>query len=135
LSASVLSACAVEDWRSADLQLDVTGAELSDTQRMRVCVAEAGTHVAALQSGRLAFAGLPVDGALTVTVEAVTDDLTPTGRVGPISLDDATPWVEASWSDCDDCEPCTATGSLVAEGDPSRLLGVRFHLVQTGANP
>lgn len=128
--ALLLTACGLEEWRNADLQLEVQGADLDTQATVRICVEEVGSRNKALKAGRLAFPGLPVDGALTVTVDALEAgdtgmDAVRTGRAGPVVFeDDGVQTID--WQDCEqDCEPCRQAASP-AEPEQSRLLAVRF---------
>ncbi|MCK6502733.1 hypothetical protein L6R53_04935, partial [Myxococcota bacterium] len=67
----LLPACEVEEWRNADLQLEVTGAQIDSETIIRVCVDGVGSRDHALGAGRVAYPGLPAAGALTVTVDAL----------------------------------------------------------------
>ena len=124
LSAAGLSGCSVEEWRSADLQLDITDSDLSDEVRIRICVDGHGVHAGALKAGRLAFAGLPVTGPLQVRVDALEDrgsdtgesveSLVRSGRAGPSELSGDDPYQTVPWtpcsaedSDCTVCEACS----------------------------
>lgn len=132
LLAPALAGCALEEYRNADLQLDVLGASLGerpDETRVRICVDGAGNAEEALGAGLLAFPGLPRGEALVVTVDTLAEgaDETRSGRAGPVTLGEATPWAELPWEPCEgDCAACTATGALAAEGEPDWLLAVRF---------
>lgn len=130
LAPLALTACEVEEWRNADLQLDVLGAELDTTTLMRVCVDDVGSRDVALGAGRVAYPGLPPEGALTVTVDAIEagdtgEDAVLLGRAGPITFDGDT-LLEATWTACDtDCEPCRQA-AVVVDDTATRLLGVRL---------
>ncbi len=130
LLALSLAGCGLEEWRNADLQLEVQGAVLDTQASMRVCVAEVGTRSGALKAGRLAYPGLPVEGTLTVVVDALEAgdtgiDAVRIGRAGPVDFEaDGVQTVD--WQDCtEDCEPCREAASP-AEPEQSRLLAVRF---------
>jgi hypothetical protein len=131
----LLSGCTVESWRPADLQLDIRGAELSDTDRVRICVDGHGMHEAALGAGSIAFTGLPTDTEVLVSVDALeeaedtgsSEAYLRVGRAGPSSLSPDTPWIEAEWEACEDsCSPCQTPGDPVASGQNSSILAVRF---------
>ncbi len=131
-----LSGCdaGLEEYRNADLQLEVLDAALGehpDEVRVRICVEGAGNAEEALGAGRVGFPGLPAGQDLLVTVDALDDEVEElrTGRAGPVTLGASAPWVEQTWTSCEDeaaCEACTATGALAAEGEPDWLLAVRF---------
>ena len=125
-----LTACQVEEWRNADLQLDVLDAQLDTTTLMRVCVDGVGVRDGAVGANRLAYPGLPADGPLTVTVDALDagdtgQDAIRLGRAGPVTFDGDV-LLQATWTPCDtDCEPCRQAGVAVDES-ATRLLGVRM---------
>lgn len=131
----VLAGCAVEQWRNADLQLDIAVPTLpADTARVRVCVTEVGVHEQAVGAGRIAFPGLPADGPMTVTVDllATNEDDTAgealrTARAGPTTLDDRTPWKQVTQTSCKEgaCAACSADGSR-GTNNADRLLAVRY---------
>ena len=128
----VLAGCAVEDWRNADLQLDIDGivfdGDPTET-RVRICVDGVGNEESALGAGRVAFPAIPADIDVPVTVDTLSDtaDETRTGRAGPLTLDAATPYAATPWSACDpgDCAACQSAGDRAAAGDPDWLLAIR----------
>lgn len=127
-----LGGCAVEEWRNADLQLDVqeVAFEGDPTEtRVRICVAEVGNEEAALGAGRVAFPAIPVGGPVSVTVDTLSDEAeeTRTGRAGPVSLGADAPYATAEWSACDpgDCAACQAAGDRAREGEEDWLLAMR----------
>ena len=121
-------ACVVEEWRNADVHLDVIGSDLHDEDRVRICVEGIGNREQALGAGRLAFSGLPLGSPVVVVVDALGEqEESRRGRVGPVELDEENPWAEAVWNICEDgCQACAAEGELVREGDGDWLLGIRF---------
>lgn len=133
-----LAACEVEDWRNADLQLDVTGADLVSTDLVKICVEGVGSRQVALGAGRAAYPGLPAEGALTVTVDALSaaedtgsgdtgdSGTVRLGRAGPVEFDGLS-LLETAWEPCQDgaCEPCREAAVPVDETE-TRLLAVRF---------
>lgn len=131
--ALLLSGCDVEDWRNADLQLDIQDAALGETPDEvvgRICVDGVGQTEDALQTGRLGFPGLPAGQALDVivdTLDAATDE-TRTGRAGPVTLSADAAYLVATWEPCegDACAACTASGTLAEAGEEDWLLAVRF---------
>ena len=127
----LLPACEVEEWRNADLQLEVTGAAIDSETIIRVCVDGVGTRDHALGAGRVAYPGLPAEGPLTVTVDALVEaedtgqDAVLLGRAGPVVFDGSA-HLEAAWVTCqDDCTPCRQASTEVDQ-EQNRLLGVRF---------
>lgn len=130
---TLLAGCAVEEWRGADLQLDVTGAQLgpdADEVLLRICVEGVGNEEEALGAGSVAFAGLPAGDPLTITADTLSEDDAErrTGRVGPVTLGADTPYSAEPWLACegDDCAACQANGDLAAPGAVDWLLAVRL---------
>lgn len=129
-----LAGCAVEDWRNADVQLDVRGAALVSTDVVKMCVAGVGTREVALGADRAAFPGLPGQGALEVTVDVLAEAEEDTGggagvrlgRAGPVVFDGEV-LLETTWEPCveGDCTPCREPSAPV-DGADSRLFAVRF---------
>ena len=133
LLALLLVGCDVEDWRNADLQLDILDASLGanpDEVVARICVDGAGQTEDALQTGRLAFPGLPAGQPLQITVDTLdeSDGEIRGGRAGPVTLDADEPYTSTSWAACtgEDCAACTAEGALAEAGDEDWLLAIRF---------
>ena len=141
--------CTVQSWRPSELQLDIQGAELSDTDRIRICVDGYGMREAAVGAGSVAFTGLPPDTELRITVDALVtidghDDTASrydqhSGRAGPVCLGVEKEWALTQWTDCSaesgpdsaesasgGCEPCQTPGERVSNGDPSIVLAIRF---------
>ena len=127
-----LAACEVEQWRNADLQLEVQDAALDSSTLIRMCVAGVGSRDVALGAGATAYPGLPDAGPVVLTVDALVegeDSGSPAvrlGRAGPVTFEDELR-LEVAWEDCtEDCEPCRETSVLVEDAQ-TRLLAVRFH--------
>ena len=119
----------MEDWRNADLQVDITGAAWDDEVVARVCVGGVGAVEEAIGAGRVAFPGLPADGRYTVTIDTLSEDGgARTGRASPGVLEESQPYIAAEWIACagEDCAPCEAEGALAAPGAADWLLAVRF---------
>ena len=129
LGCLALPSCVTEEWRSADLQLDVTGTDWDTEERVRLCVEGVGIQEEALAAGRVGFTGLPEDIEITLTVDILEDSGAGgagvrRGRAGPISFTEGV-WQAAEWEDCEgDCPGCTASGARAASD--GRLLAVRF---------
>ncbi len=129
LGSMALTGCATEEWRSADLQLDVTGTDWDTEERVRLCVEGVGILEEALAAGRVGFTGLPEDAEIILTVDILEDSDADgagvrRGRVGPISFAESD-WQTVEWEDCEgDCPGCTASGDRAASD--GRLLAVRF---------
>jgi len=123
--------CEVEQWRNADLQLDITGASLDTEDVVRVCIDGVGSRDAALGAGRVAFPGVPATGTVTVTVDVLApgadtgSDAVRLGRVGPVDFSTAS-YLEQPWQACEgDCSPCREA-TVATDDTEGRLLAVRF---------
>lgn len=120
----------MEEWRNADVHVDVTGAAWTDTDPVRLCLQDSGVHEQALGAGRVGFTGIAVgvSGPLTVDILDPGDDSRALGRAGPIEISEDVPWQSVDWQDCGEagCDACTSEGRRVEEGSPSWLLSVRF---------
>ncbi len=132
-AALLVGACGMEEYRNADLQLDVSGAPVVDEDRVRICVGGVGNREQAVGSGRLAFAGLPATGDHEVLVDLLDESgARRLGRAGPVTLGDSLSWSQVGWTSCEDdgqddgCGACEADGNRAEEGASDRLLGVRF---------
>lgn len=129
----LLAACSTEEWRNADLQIDVVGADIHDEDLVRICVDEVGILEQAAGAGRLGFTGIPQGDDLVVTVDVI-DEVDTGGvgtwrrRAGPTTIGPAASVVEVAVSDCADdaCGLCMTAGEKAREGDPDWLLAVRF---------
>jgi hypothetical protein len=126
----LLAGCATEEWRSADLQLDISGTDWDTEERARLCVEGVGILEEALAAGRIGFTGVPDDIAVTLTVDILTDADDSDGagvrrgRAGPVSFAEGD-WQAAEWEACEgDCPACTTSGERASFG--GRLLAVRF---------
>ena len=121
-------ACGMEEYRNADLQLDVAGADVTDEDRVRICVGEVGLREQAVGAGRLGFAGLPAGGQYSVVVDQLAvDGVSRLGRAGPVLLGEEVSWAEVAWEDCsEDCAACEAAGDRAVAGAADWLLAVHF---------
>ena len=119
--------CGPGDRRQADLQLDVAGASLIDTDWIRVCVEDALIHETPLGDGRVAIPGLPAEGALQVSVHAISAEES-SGKTEPTLLDTQTPWAEVNWNTCSTpCTPCNIEKRSDQKSvDSERLLSIHF---------
>jgi hypothetical protein len=81
----LLLGCGDTQRKSADFQVDVHGANWTDTDRVRVCVEGLAVFESALGHGRVAVGALPPAAVLTVYVDLL-DGETSMGGVGPIEL-------------------------------------------------
>ncbi len=121
-----MAGCASHDWRNADLQIDVDGLQVSDEDRVRICVEGAGQREQAVGAGRLTFPGLPSDGVLRIWVDLM-DESKRAARAGPTRLGGDTIYAELQWNACAaDCPPCEDGGKGPSEGADNRLLAVRL---------
>jgi len=143
---------AAEEWRNADLQVDVR-ADLPDgAARVRICVDGAGSRTQGAGPVAYAVPGVPMDGPAVVTADVLAvrtgtgpwdEDTGGAGyqvmaRGGPVTLDAATPWAEVALeafvaegadpeADCPECPaPCTTSGAFADDEEDSWLLAVRF---------
>lgn len=128
-----LGGCAGQDWRAADLQLDIDAAAwpgAPDEALIRICVEPVGNYEEARGAGRLAFTGIPAGEPVAVTVDVLDPDAEERffSRAGPATLDAGVPYDRVSAAACaaDDCAACAAEGARVAAGEPDWLLAVRF---------
>jgi hypothetical protein len=119
-----------EEWRNADIHIDVIGADWIDTDAVRLCLQGSGVHEQALGAGRVGFTGIEVGaaGPLRVDILDPDDDTRIIGHAGPVALSADVPWQVVDWEACSEagCDPCTSEGRRVEEGTPSWLLSVRF---------
>ena len=122
----LLVGCAGQDWRNADLQIDVSGWEISDEDRVRICVEDAGQKEQAVGAGSMSFAGLPAQGELRIWVDLIADDER-LARAGPTQLGESQDFATLQWAACQAaCQPCEDDGRGASKTDKSRLLAVRF---------
>ena len=120
-------ACQGVPRRSADLQIDIIGAQLIDTDKVRVCIEGIAIREQAVGDGRMAFGALSKKNPLLVSVDVLEENWSQ-GGIGPISLDTTDPWVTADWIECDQgCAPCTLGTSEPAPEDPEgHILAIQF---------
>lgn len=125
----LLLGCTTEEWRNADLQLDITGASWDTEEVARLCVVGVGILEEAMAAGRIGYTGVPDDIEITLTVDLLEESDTDgsgvrSGRAGPISFADGD-WQTTPWEVCEgDCPACTTAGEREESG--GRLLAVRF---------
>jgi len=122
-----VSGCAGPSVRYADVQLDITGSGLLDTDRVRICVDGFRVNEEALGSGTLSMTGLPAGTALSVTADHIVDDER-SGRAGPVLLGDDSSHITEPWQSCtEDCSACTIEDEdNDSSMDADRLLIIRF---------
>ncbi len=133
-----LGGCGVEEWRNADLQLDVSSTLPDAAEQVRVCVDGAGVReLGAAAVGRFAVPGVPTDRPAIVTVQVLAAGNEDTadsqaqiiGQAGPVTLEAAAPYASTAYNDYTAGEGpslCEVTGSFAEEEEESWLLAVRF---------
>lgn len=137
-------ACGREEWRNADLQLDIDAPVPTGTGEVRVCVQGQGIRTVGAAGDLYAVPGLVAGGDVSVTVDALSlsgeGAGVVLGRCGPVDLGPGTPWRREPWMTWGDStqdtsdtgalvpapEPCTASGSFAPDEEDSWLLAVRF---------
>ena len=119
--------CGPEDRVKADLQLDVVGSNLVDTDWVRICVEGALVHETPVGDGRIAIPGIPPTGAIQASVHATGIEGS-VGKTEPTSLSGNTPWATVEWSACSPiCAPCTIEKTSESISEPNdRLLSIHF---------
>ena len=121
--------CGVGDRKVADLQLDIEGVTLIDTDKIRVCVLGTMIHETTVGDGRIAVSGLPMNDPVQLTVSALHGEHS-NGGIETIMLDESTPWVSAPWIECDTpCEPCSIEGTQTNH-TPTNTRLLAIHLLQ-----
>ena len=134
LALVLMVGCAGPDWRNADLQIDVSGLEIHDQDRVRICVQGAGQRELAVGAGRMSFPGLPGTGELSIRVDLMDEDLR-LARAGPTTLGLVADHAVLQWQGCTtDCVLCEDPGRGAEDGVKSRLLAVRFIDVPRGTS-
>lgn len=124
LALGILPACGSVAYRPVDLELDVLGALPVDAETIHMCVEGSGELSEGAGNGRVMFAGLHADQPATITLAFVDDAGGVIGGVGPVDLDDLTPWAEAAQDDR--AEDCVADGTTTTADEASWVLGIRF---------
>ena len=119
----VLLAC-TDDWRYADIQLDISRANWQRESRIRTCVQDQQSHESALQAGRVAMDFLNVPLKLTVQL------IPPVGEGDSASHQitesiDSVGYHRTEWVACEpiDCPPCQV---IVGNEQGSELLAIRL---------
>ena len=128
LLAGLATGCAMESWRNADHQVDISGAGLDDESVVRLCVPGAGMVEQAVGDGTVGFTGLQPEARISLTVDALDGDDHRLGRVGPLEVTER--YAKADWAVCDPatdpCAACQTPGQPAPAGGPDVLLAVRF---------
>jgi len=125
IPALLITACGGTTPITADFQVDVSGAPLSDTDIVRVCATPGVSKEEALGHGRVAVAGLS-QASISVQIQHNNGGAI-AGQTDPIVLDADQPWAETTWKTCaDDCMPCTSTKGPQSAEDRDALLVVNF---------
>ncbi|MAY79329.1 MAG: hypothetical protein CL930_00915 [Deltaproteobacteria bacterium] len=119
--------CAEPSWRHADLQLDITHANVQDTDRVRICIDGVRIEETTVGHGKLAFSQLPEQGPISIAVDHIVDEES-VGAIEPVTLDEDTPWAEVPWVSCEGtCTPCTQQTSTPEKvGESQRFLAIHF---------
>ena len=127
LFAGMLAGCGPGDRYAADLQLDVVGAQLSDTDRIRICIEDALIYETTVGDGRIALAGLPLNGVIDVNIDSISDEKS-TGQAEPTSFDNDEPWKTTNWKTCDtSCAPCNIENPEPQDpNNNTRMLAIHF---------
>ena len=108
----------------ADFQLDILGAELHDTDRIRVCIQGETIKEQALGAGLIAVTGL--SGDISVSVHQIDGDES-MGHTEVLSLNTVRPFIVSDWRlSADETVPCTLGANNTAT-DTGHILAVRFH--------
>jgi hypothetical protein len=142
----LLGACTREQYRNADLQLDILGALPSHADRVRICVEDLRSRTVGAGGDRYAVPGLPVGEPATVIVDALVEreggdsgllDLITVARSTQVTFTGDDPWLETelevfaddaeqAWA-CNGCPtPCGVTATAAETEEESWLLTVRF---------
>ncbi len=122
----VLLSCTAGERKAANFQLDVVGASLLDTDRVRVCIGDTKVHETTVGHGRIAIGGLSSGEAANITIDGITGTAQG-GHTQPISLDLNMPWAEVPWEICQGCAPCSIEKRQADTGENTeQLLAIRF---------
>ena len=124
----MIAGCGPDDRHPADLQLDVVGAQLNDTDRVRICIENTLIYETAVGDGRIAVAGLPFHGIVNVNIDALSEEENSQGQIDTTSLDNDVPWKTTRWRSCDTpCDPCNIENpESQAPDENTRLLAIHF---------
>ena len=145
----VHAGCAREEYRNADLQLDIRAIQPAIADRVRLCVEGVRTRTVGAGGGRYAVTGLPMGQPAVVAVDVLveaqggtTDDrgleeLITVASTGWVSMSASQTWLEAELElyaeseqaaqDCADCpQPCTTSTNAAETEEESWLLAARF---------
>ena len=119
--------CGPGDRLRSDLQLDVVGADLIDTDWVRICIESTLIHETPVGDGRLAIPGMPPSGSFAVSIHA-TEEQGSTGKTESVVLSENMPWARTEWSACSPtCTPCTIEKTMDDISDKNaRLLSIHF---------
>ena len=138
-----LVGCEAEEYRNADLQLDIQAALPSAAEQVRICVEGVGSHSAGAGGDRYGFAGIPRTEAIQVTADVLVEQGDDSGqptmmaiaRATDVALSAESPYrvveLEVFSSEgaasCASCPVgCDPEGSIAGEEEESWLLAVRF---------
>ncbi len=144
-----LAGCTREEYRNADLQLDILDIQPAYAERIRVCVEGVRSRTMGAGGGRYALPGLPPDRLAEVTVDVLVeigtdtqddtglDALVTVASTGRVSLSADEPWRQVELEhfadgadaaqDCSECpEPCRTNTNAAPTEEDSWLLATRF---------
>ncbi len=138
-----LAACTAEEYRNADLQLDILAALPSAGEQVRICVEGVGSHSVGAGGDRYGFAGVPISEQVQVTADVLVQEGDDSGlptmlaiaRATDVALSAEFPYreVELEIFSSDGALPCASCpvacdpeGSIAGEEEESWLLAVRF---------
>ena len=128
LAAVMLTGCDGSPGTLVELQLDILAALPGDAEQVKICVAEGAFETFGAASGTYAITGLFENESIEVTVNALELDGDVLGFAGPVVLAEEYNIVDFNSTGCEtgSCGLCESSGIIPGQGDPSRVLGVRF---------
>ena len=128
LATVVLTGCDGSPGTSVDLHLDILSSLSADAEQVRICVTDGVFETFGAAAGTYAITGLFADDLVEVTVNALDFDGDVLGFAGPIVLTEEYNIVNFNLTGCETggCGLCESSGKMPEQGDPTRVLGVRF---------
>ena len=128
LAAVMCAGCDGSPGTSVDLHLDIMAALPVEAEQVRVCVTDGTFETFGAAAGTYAITGLFVNESVEVTVNALGIDGDVLGFAGPVVLAEEYTIADFNSTGCEagGCVLCESSGKIPAEGDLSRVLGVRF---------
>jgi hypothetical protein len=145
--AVLLCACAREEYRNADLQLDILAPLPAHADRIRICVEGVRSRTMGAGGARYALPGLPEGSPAAVQVDALVEldggsdsglvELITVARSVQVTLSNEEPWLETELEvfahsleqaqACQGCPaPCGTTTTAAETEEESWLLTARF---------